>query len=115
MAQSLPSEPKGQALEELTQVFKALGDSSRVRSLFHIFSTEACVGDISRNLQMSEAAVSHHLRILRMNGLVRRQRNGKEMFYQLNDNHVRFIIAQGCEHIQEFLDKNGKVSRNEDS
>ena len=53
---------------------------------------------------MSEPAVSHHLRILRMNGLVKRQRNGKEIFYQLDDEHVRSILELGCEHVQEFLD-----------
>ena len=62
------------------------------------------MGDLAKKLQMSEPAVSHHLRILRMNGLVKRQRNGKEIFYQLDDEHVRSILELGCAHVQEFLD-----------
>ena len=89
--------------ENLAQLFKALGDSSRLKILFQIFSSESCVNVIAQSLKMSAAAVSHHLRILRMNSLVRRRRNGKEIFYQLDDDHVRFILAQGCEHVEEFL------------
>lgn len=88
----------------MTQLFKALVDPSRVRIIFQIFLSDACVKDIAEKLQMSEPAVSHHLRILRMNGLVKRQRNGKEIFYQLDDEHVRSILELGCEHVQEFLD-----------
>lgn len=88
----------------MTQLFKALGDPSRVRIIFQIFLSDACVKDIAEKLQMSEPAVSHHLRILRMNGLVKRQRNGKEIFYQLDDEHVRSILELECEHVQEFLD-----------
>lgn len=55
--------------ENLAQLFKALGDSSRLKILFQIFSSESCVNVIAQSLKMSEAAVSHHLRILRMNSL----------------------------------------------
>lgn len=102
MNQTWPSEPHGQKLEGLTQLFKALGDPSRVKILFQIGISEACVSDVADRLNMSESAVSHHLHILRMNGLVRRRRDGKIIFYQIKDDHVRSIIAQGCEHIEEF-------------
>ena len=88
--------------ENLAQLSKALGDSSRLKILFQILSSESCVGKIAQNLKMSEAAVSHHLRVLRMNRLVRRRRDGKEIFYQLDDAHVQSILAQGCEHLEEF-------------
>ena len=101
MNQIWPHEPQGQELEDLTQLFKALGDPSRVKILFQIGISEACVSDVADKLNISESAVSHHLHILRMNGLVRRHREGKNIFYQIKDDHVRSIIAQGCEHIEE--------------
>ena len=101
MKQTWPHEPQGQELEGLTQLFKALGDPSRVKILFQIGLSEACVSDVADKLNMSESAVSHHLHILRMNGLVSRHREGKAIFYQMKDDHVRSIIAQGCKHIKE--------------
>lgn len=88
-------------LESLSQLFRVLGDSSRVKILFQIFTTEMCVSDVAKTLCMTESAVSHHLRILKMSGLVKRRREGKTIFYALNDDHVRAIISQGCEHILE--------------
>lgn len=103
MNQSWPREPQGQELEDLIQLFKALGDPSRMKVLFQIGSSEACVSEVADKLNMSESAVSHHLHVLRMNGLVRRRRSGKTIYYILKDDHVRCIIAQGCEHIKEFV------------
>ena len=105
MSESWPREPQGRELEKLTQLFKALGDSSRMKILFQIGSSEACVSEVARKLKMSESAVSHHLHILRMNGLVRWRRSGKTILYQMNDDHVRTIIAQGCKHIEESFKK----------
>ena len=96
MNQSWPSKLQGQELENLTQLFKALGDPSRMKILFQIGSSEACVSEVAGKLNMSESAVSHHLHVLRMNGLVRRRRRGKTIYYILKDDHVRCIIAQGC-------------------
>ena len=93
--------PDGQNFERMIQFFKALSDPSRVKILFSIFSSAICVGDIAKTLQMSESAVSHHLQILRMNGLVRRKRSGKTILYVLSDDHVREIMKQGCEHTKE--------------
>lgn len=100
MSESWPSEPQGRELENLTQLFKVLGDPSRMKVLFQISSSEACVSEVAARLNMSESAVSHHLRILRMNGLVRWRRSGKTIYYVLKDSHVRSIISQGCEHIK---------------
>lgn len=101
MDQIWPREPQGRELEGLTQLFKALGDPSRVKILFQIGISEACVSDVADRLNMSGSAVSHHLHILRMNGLVSRHRKGKTIFYQLKDDHVLSIISQGCKHIEE--------------
>ncbi|RHT86068.1 ArsR/SmtB family transcription factor [Butyricicoccus sp. AM27-36] len=103
MNQSWPREPQGQELEDLIQLFKALGDPSRMKVLFQIGFSEACVSEVAGKLNMSESAVSHHLHVLRMNGLVCRRRIGKTIYYILKDDHVRCIIAQGCEHIKEFV------------
>ena len=101
MNQAKSRKPRGQELEGLTQLFRALSDPSRVKILLQIGVSEACVSDVADKLNMSESAVSHHLHILRMNGLVSRHREGKAIFYQMKDGHVLSIIAQGCKHIEE--------------
>ena len=111
MQQAWPREPVGQELEGLTQLFKALSDASRVKILFQIGISEACVRDVADKLKLSESAVSHHLHILRMNGLVRRHRAGKSIFYQLQDDHVRSILAQGCQHIEESFRAKSAMQR----
>lgn len=88
-------------MEQLAQLFKALADSSRIQILFLILDREACVSEIANTLKMSESAVSHHMRILRMNALVRRQRNGKNVSYGLMDEHIRAILIKSCEHVYE--------------
>lgn len=101
MEQICPREPQGQELEGLTQLFKALGDPSRVKILFQMGISQACVSDVAEKLNLSESAVSHHLHVLRINGLVYRHREDKTIFYQLKDDHVQSILAQGCQHIEE--------------
>ena len=82
MKSSWPSEPQGQELEHLIQLFKALGDPSRMKILFQVGSSEACVSEVASKLNMSESAVSHHFHILRINGLVRWRREGKTILYR---------------------------------
>lgn len=72
-----PREPQGRELENLTQLFKVLGNPSRMKVLFQIGSSEACVTEVAARLNMSESAVSRHIHILRMNGLVRWRRSGQ--------------------------------------
>ena len=76
MHDSWPREPQGRELENLTQLFKVLGDPSGMKDLFQIGSSEACVTEVAARLHMSESAVSHHLPILRMHGLVRWRSSG---------------------------------------
>ena len=96
--QTMPEETK---LYELAELFKVFGDSTRVRILFVLFEAEVCVCDLSRLLNMTVSAVSHQLRILKQSRLVKSRREGKSIFYSLADDHVRAIIAQGMEHIEE--------------
>ncbi len=93
--------PDETTLYDLAELFKVFGDSTRIRILFVLFEAEVCVCDLSQALNMTQSAISHQLRILKQNKLVKCRREGKSMFYSLADDHVRTIIAQGCDHIGE--------------
>ena len=87
--------------EELYDLFKVFADSTRIRILFVLFESEVCVCDLAKVLNMTQSAVSHQLRILKQNKLVKARRDGKSIFYSLADDHVRTIISMGREHILE--------------
>ena len=93
--------PKEEELYDLAELFKVFGDSTRIRILFVLFEAEVCVCDLAEVLHMTQSAVSHQLRILKQAKLVNARREGKSVFYSLADDHVRTIIAQGREHIEE--------------
>ncbi|MCD8230607.1 MAG: metalloregulator ArsR/SmtB family transcription factor [Clostridiales bacterium] len=93
--------PEETELYDLAELFKIFSDSSRIRILFVLFEAEVCVCDLAKMLNMSQSAVSHQLRILKQSKLVKNRRDGKSVFYSLADDHVRTIIAQGREHIEE--------------
>lgn len=93
--------PEETELYDLAELFKVFGDSTRIRILFVLFEAEVCVCDLAQALNMTQSAISHQLRILKQNKLVKSHREGKSIFYSLADGHVRTIIAQGREHIEE--------------
>ena len=93
--------PEETELYDLAELFKVFGDSTRIRILFVLFEAEVCVCDLAEALNMTQSAISHQLRILKQNKLVKNRREGKSVFYSLADEHVRSIIAQGREHIEE--------------
>lgn len=93
--------PEEEELYDLAELFKIFGDSTRIRILFVLFEAEVCVCDLAEALHMTQSAISHQLRILKQNKLVKSRREGKSIFYSLADNHVRTIINQGLEHIEE--------------
>ena len=93
--------PEETELYDLAELFKVFGDSTRIRILFFLFEAEVCVCDLAQVLQMTQSAISHQLKILKQNKLVKSRREGKSIFYSLADDHVRTIIAQGCDHIEE--------------
>ena len=93
--------PREEELYDLAELFKIFGDSTRIRILFVLFEAEVCVCDLAAALNMTQSAVSHQLKILKQNKLVKSRREGKSVFYSLADEHVRTIIAQGSEHIRE--------------
>ena len=93
--------PEETELYDLAELFKVFGDSTRIRILFVLFEAEVCVCDLAETLGMTQSAISHQLRILKQSKLVKNRREGKSVFYSLADGHVRTIIAQGREHIEE--------------
>ena len=96
--ETIPAETE---LYDLAELFKIFGDSTRIRILYVLFEAEVCVCDLAEALNMTQSAISHQLRILKQNKLVKSRREGKSMFYSLADDHVRTIIDQGREHIEE--------------
>ena len=93
--------PEEDRLIDLAELFKIFGDSTRVKILYLLLEAEMCVCDIADSLQMTVSAISHQLRILKQNKLVKSRREGKQVFYSLADGHVQTIIGQGMEHILE--------------
>ena len=88
-------------LYDLAELFKVFGDSTRIRILFVLFEAEVCVCDLAAALGMTQSAISHQLKILKQSKLVKSRRQGKSIFYSLADAHVRTIIQQGMDHIEE--------------
>ena len=99
--QTLDKMPPDEMLYDLAELFKVFGDSTRIRILYALFEAELCVGDIAQLLGLSQTAVSHQLRVLKTNKLVKSRREGKIVFYSLADDHVCRIINQGLEHVEE--------------
>lgn len=101
MAEEKFSMPEEDTLIDLAELFKVFGDSTRVKLLFALSSGEKAVGELAQELGMTDSAVSHQLKILKDNKLIRGRRDGKSIFYNLADNHVVSILNQGLEHVAE--------------
>jgi ArsR family transcriptional regulator len=93
--------PEMEILFELADVFKVFGDSTRLRILYTLFEDEHSVGEIAESLQMEQSTISHQLRVLRTNKLVKIRRDGKQIYYSLDDDHVKKIIEMGLDHVLE--------------
>lgn len=93
--------PEDFDLYELADFFKVLGDSTRVRILWALGINEMCVCDLADVLGMTKSAISHQLRALREAKLVKFKRDGKNVFYSLDDQHVKDILSEAFEHIEE--------------
>lgn len=94
-------QPADDIVSELSEVFKVFGDATRIRILWALFDNEVCVYDIAQNLNMTQSAISHQLRVLKQARLVKARRDGKNTFYSLDDEHVKRIIEQVMIHISE--------------
>lgn len=102
--QKMPPEEK---LYDLAELFKVFGDSTRIKIIWALFEAEMCVCDIAQLLNMSQSAISHQLRVLKQSRLVKRRRDGKVVYYSLDDEHVALIFNQGFSHINHINYTNG--------
>ena len=93
--------PESEVLFELADLFKVFSDSTRLRILYAISEGEMNVQSIAETLGMEQSIISHQLRILRNNKLVRGRRDGKQIYYSLDDDHVKKIIEMGLDHVLE--------------
>lgn len=97
----IASMPDDETLYDLADFFKAFSDSTRIKILYALLQGELCVCDISTALNMTQSATSHQLRVLKLNRLVKSRRDGKIVYYSLDDEHVNRIFKEGFSHITE--------------
>ncbi len=93
--------PDEETMSDLSDFFKNFGDSTRIKIVSALISGELCVADLAEVLEMSVSAVSHQLRVLRQSKIVRSRRDGKQIYYSIDDNHVGILYSVGLEHIRE--------------
>jgi ArsR family transcriptional regulator len=93
--------PVEEEIYDVAELFKVLGDQTRVKILFTLIKDEMCVCDIAELLEMSQSAISHQLRVLKQARLVKYRREGKTVYYSVSDEHVAVILNMGIEHISE--------------
>ena len=86
---------------DLAETFKVLGDPTRIKILYALKESELCVCDLSELLGMSSSAISHQLRVLRNNKLVKFRKEGRSVYYSLDDQHVICFLGQGLKHVLE--------------
>lgn len=92
--------PEDDMFNKLAEFFKILGDTTRAKILFALDQNEMCVCDIANTLQMSKSSISHQLGTLRRSGIVKCRKEGKEVYYMLDDDHVKGLFELGIEHIE---------------
>lgn len=95
--------PDEDLLFDLAELFKIFGDSTRIKILFSLLVSASPVNDIAENLKMTQSAISHQLRILKANKLVKYNRDGKSLIYSLDDEHVEKILNMGMAHLCEKI------------
>ncbi|HOS69426.1 MAG TPA: metalloregulator ArsR/SmtB family transcription factor [Bacillota bacterium] len=95
------SMPEEETLYDLAELFKVFGDTTRIKILCALFESEMCVCDIAALLSMNQSAISHQLRVLKQARLVKYRKEGKVVYYSLDDEHVKQIFDQGLVHIKE--------------
>ena len=93
--------PKEETLYDLAEIFKVFGDSTRIKILYSLFKNEMCVCDLATIVGVSQSAISHQLRLLKQNKLVKYRKNGKVVYYALDDEHIKNIFNAGLAHVEE--------------
>lgn len=108
---ALKTRPLSDDLLRLTELFKILGDETRVKIMWTLDNNEMCVCDIANVLNMTKSAISHQLALLRENGIVKYRKVGKEVYYTLDDDHINKLYEIGLEHINhKRSEQNEKIS-----
>ncbi len=97
---TLKEMPDQDLFNKLAEFFKILGDTTRVKILFALDKNEMCVCDIANVLQMTKSSISHQLSTLRISGIVKCRKIGKEVYYTLDDEHIKEVFEVGIEHIE---------------
>lgn len=93
--------PHDEVLYDLAELFKAFGDSTRIKILYALCEEEMCVCDLAVLLGVTQSALSHQLRLLKTLRLVKFRRQGKVVYYSLDDEHIKHIFKEGLNHITE--------------
>lgn len=106
LQQTLAALPNDEMLCDLSDFFKLFADSTRIKILCLLIQGKMCVCDIATALNMTSSAISHQLKALRLNKLVKFERQGKVIYYSLSDFHVSSILTQGLDHLSEPNEKN---------
>ena len=90
-----------ETITSLAEFFKVFGDPTRLKILYALSISEMCVCDLAALLGMSQSAISHQLKVLRQSRLIKYRRDGKVVYYSLDDDHIRQVFAQGLAHVNE--------------
>ena len=96
---TLSKMPKQELFNKLAEFFKIIGDTTRTKILFALDQKAMCVCDIANVLGMSKSSISHQLSMLRKSGIVKYRKEGKEVYYTLDDEHIQKVFEVGIEHI----------------
>ena len=101
------NQPPEEVLYEVAELFKVFGDSTRIRILYALFGNELCVGDIAEITNSTQSAISHQLRVLKQAKLVKFRKDGKTVYYSLDDEHVSKMYEIAKKHIEEGYEHRG--------
>ncbi len=102
---ALKNKPDDYMLSKLSELFKIIGDQTRIRILWTLDQNEMCVCDIANVLNKTKSSISHQLAILKNIGVVKYRRSGKEVYYKLDDDHINKLYEIGLEHINHKIKK----------
>lgn len=94
--------PKDEIIFDVAELFKVFGDSTRMKIIFALKESELCVCDIAKITNTTQSAISHQLRVLKQAKLVKYRKEGKVVYYSLDDDHIEKIVKIGCEHVEEI-------------
>ena len=94
--------PQDEMIYDLAEFFKVFADSTRMKIIYALIENELCVCDIANIVQTTQSAISHQLRLLKQSKLVKFRKEGKVVYYSLDDEHISQIVKKGREHIEEL-------------